>query len=165
VNPRKAAIVILATIFVSLAPAEDFETVSGKIYKDATISRVEPDGIVLRTKAGISKIYFVELPRDVQERFHYGSPAPNGKTVTPSNDKAENASHAAASFDAGTFADKFAQKVEKKLDERELILQGKHTPSSAELMVIREFNFHKAFLAGTAIIACVLFAMVWRRFK
>jgi hypothetical protein len=32
-------------------------------------------------------------------------------------------------------------------------------------MVIREFNFHKAFLAGTAIIATVLFVIVWRRFK
>ena len=61
--------------------------------------------------------------------------------------------------------DRFAQQVAKKLDERESILQGKHTPGSAELMMIREFNFHKAFLAGTAIIACVLFAIVWARFK
>jgi hypothetical protein len=53
----------------------------------------------------------------------------------------------------------------KKLDERESILQGKHTPGPAELMVIREINFHKAFLAGTAIIASVLFAIVWARFN
>jgi hypothetical protein len=32
-------------------------------------------------------------------------------------------------------------------------------------MVKREFNFHWAFLTGTAIIATVLFAIVWRRFK
>jgi hypothetical protein len=51
--------------------AEDFKTINGKVYKDATISRVEADGIILRTKTGISKIYFVELPKDVQERFHY----------------------------------------------------------------------------------------------
>jgi len=164
-NPQKATIVILATLFVSLALAEDFKTVSGKIYKDVTISRVEADGIVLRTKAGISKVYFVELPKEVQERFHYGSATTTGKAVTPRIDKAESASHAAASFDAGTFADKFSQQVAKKLDERESILHGKHTPGPAELMVVREFNFHKAFLAGTAIIACVLFAIVWRRFK
>ena len=35
-NPQKATIVILATLFVSLALAEDLKTVSGKIYKDAT---------------------------------------------------------------------------------------------------------------------------------
>src|SRR5262249_19870258 len=56
--------------------AEDFKTVSGKEYKDATVSRVEADGIVLRTKTGISKVYFVELPKDVQERFHYGPAKP-----------------------------------------------------------------------------------------
>ena len=150
---------------MSLALAEDFKTVSGKIYKDATISHVEADGIVLRTKTGISKVYFVELPKDVQERFHYGSATPTGKAVAQRIDKAENANHAAPSFDGGTLADKFAQQVAKKLDERESILQGKHTPGPAELSVIREFNFHKAFLAGIAIIACVLFAIVWARFK
>jgi hypothetical protein len=38
---------------------------------NATVSRVESDGIVLITKSGISKVYFVELPKEVQERFHY----------------------------------------------------------------------------------------------
>jgi hypothetical protein len=59
----------------SLALAEDFKTVKGKEYKNATVRRVEPDGIVLLTKSGISKIYFVELPKEVQERFHYVDPA------------------------------------------------------------------------------------------
>jgi hypothetical protein len=70
-NPQKATIVILATLFVSLALAEDFKTINGKEYKDATVSRVEAEGIVLRTKTGISKVYFVELPKDVQKRFHH----------------------------------------------------------------------------------------------
>ena len=35
------------------------------------MSRVEPDGILLRTKSGITKIYFTELPKEVQDRFHY----------------------------------------------------------------------------------------------
>jgi hypothetical protein len=122
---------------------------------------VEADGIVLRTKTGISKVYFVELPKDIQERFHYGSATPTGKAVTQRIDKAESAAD-----DAGLdHADRFAQRVARKLDERESILQGKHTPGPAELMVIREFNFHKAFLAGIAIIASVLFAIVWARFK
>ena len=157
-------IAILPLLSASLAVAENFKTINGKIYKDATISRVEADGIVIRTKTGISKVYFVELPKDVQERFHYGSATPTGKAVTQRIAKAESANHAPASFGADS-ADKFAEKVAKKLDERESILQGKHTPGPAESMMIREFNFHKAFLAGTAIIAIVLFAIVWRRFK
>jgi hypothetical protein len=61
---------ILALLSATLALAEDFKTVRGKLYKDATIIRVEADGIVLKTKTGISKVYFFELPKDVQERFH-----------------------------------------------------------------------------------------------
>ena len=90
----------------SLALAEDFKTVSGTLYKDATISRVEADGIVLRTKTGISKVYFVELPKDVQERFHYGSATPTGKAVTQRIDEAQSAKHAVAGV---SDADRFAQ--------------------------------------------------------
>lgn len=57
--------------FAAAAVAEDFKTVNGKDYKDATITRVEPDGIVVKTKSGITKVYFVELPKEVRERFHY----------------------------------------------------------------------------------------------
>ena len=152
----------LTVFFTSLALADDFKTINGKEYKNVTVTRVEADGIVIKTKTGISKIYFVELPKDVQERFHYGSATPTGKAVTQRIDKAESTTHATPFVSA---ADRFASFVEKKLDERESILQGKHTPGSAELMVIREFNWQKAFLAGTAIIASVLFAIVWRRFK
>lgn len=168
-NPQKTTIVILATLFVSLALAEDFKTVSGKIYKDATISHVEADGIVIRTKSGISKVYFVELPKDVQERFQHGSATPVGKAVTQRFDEAESvdadgfAEQVATQL--GESADKFAEKVAKKLDERESILQGKHTPGPAELAVRQEINFHWAYLAGIAIIATVLFTVVWARFK
>jgi DNA repair ATPase RecN len=62
---------LLMLSFVSAAFAEDFKTINGKEYKDAAVTRVEPDGIVLKTKWGISKVYFVELPKEVQERFAY----------------------------------------------------------------------------------------------
>jgi hypothetical protein len=61
----------LSLSFISLALADDFKTLTGKEYKDVTVSRVEPDGIVLTGKAGISKVYFTELPKGVQERFGY----------------------------------------------------------------------------------------------
>jgi len=161
VIPPTATIVILATLFVPIALAEDFTTVSGRVYKDVTISRVEADGIMLRTKTGISKVYFVELPKDVQERFHYGSATPTGKAVTQRIDKAESISHP----DPLSAADKFAQRVSKELEERDAILQGKHTPGPAETAILREFTFHKVFLAVTAIVAAVLFAVVWARVK
>ncbi len=72
---RETALVILAALCSSLALADDFKTINGKEYKNVTVSRVEPDGIVLTSKSGIAKVYFVELPKEVQERFGYDAAA------------------------------------------------------------------------------------------
>ena len=40
---------ILLLSFAAAALSEDFKTVNGKEYKDATVTRVEPDGIVVKT--------------------------------------------------------------------------------------------------------------------
>ena len=61
----------LMLLFISAALAEDFKTTDGKEYKDARITRVDPDGIVVKTISGVSKVYFAELPKEIQERFHY----------------------------------------------------------------------------------------------
>ena len=68
---RQDFVTFLILPFVSVAFSDDFKTLTGKEYKDATVSRVEPDGLVLTSKTGISKVYFTELPKDVQERFGY----------------------------------------------------------------------------------------------
>ena len=70
----RTTVVIVAVLVASLALSEDFKTTNGKVYKDATVSRIEGDGIVLKTEAGISKVYFTELPQEVQERFHWAKP-------------------------------------------------------------------------------------------
>ena len=70
---RCSKVFVLIVCVASAALAEDFKTVQGKEYKNVAVSRIEPDGIVLRTKSGISKLYFVELPKEVQERFHYNA--------------------------------------------------------------------------------------------
>lgn len=68
-NAKVLTFLILS--FTSAVFSEDFKAVNGKEYKDASITRVDPDGIVVKTKSGIAKVYFAELPKDVQERFHY----------------------------------------------------------------------------------------------
>jgi len=65
------ALFFLIVCLAAVALADDFKTNAGKEYKNVTVSRVEPDGIVVTGKAGISKVYFTELPKDVQERFGY----------------------------------------------------------------------------------------------
>jgi hypothetical protein len=56
-------------------------TINGKEYKNVTVSRVEPDGIVLKSKSGITKVYFTELSKDVQKHFSYDSV--QGAHLTP----------------------------------------------------------------------------------
>jgi len=80
---------MLAMLTVSPALAEDFKTINGKEYRDAIVSRVEADGIVLRMKSGIVKIYFSELPKGVQERFDHGSAKTTASSIpsqTPMNE-------------------------------------------------------------------------------
>jgi hypothetical protein len=76
----------LILCFTSAAFTEEFKTVNGKEYKDATVTRVEPDGIVVKTKSGVTKVYFTELPKDIQERFHYDSE----KAASYGNEQAAN---------------------------------------------------------------------------
>ena len=83
------ALSIFAALFASLARAEDFKTNNGKEYKDATVTRVEGDGIVLRTKTGISKVYFFELSQDVQKRFRPSPVTPSAAQPDPIKVKAK----------------------------------------------------------------------------
>jgi len=68
---KYSPLIILVALSTSLALADDFKTVAGKEYKNATVTHVEPDGIVVKSKSGISKIYFQELSKEVQQRFNY----------------------------------------------------------------------------------------------
>jgi len=63
--------VILIVCFATLAVADDFRTTKGKEYKNATVSRVEPDGITVKFSGGLVKIPFTELSRELQEKYHY----------------------------------------------------------------------------------------------
>jgi hypothetical protein len=70
--PRLSRIVFVVCL-ASVSLADDFKTINGKEYKNVTVSRQEPDGIfVTNAKAGVMvKLYFAELPKEVQERFGY----------------------------------------------------------------------------------------------
>jgi len=70
-----SAITFLILCLVSITLADDFTTVEGEEYKNMTVKRVDPDGINLTSKSGIVKLYFAELPAEVQQRFHYDAAA------------------------------------------------------------------------------------------
>jgi len=63
-------IAILVTLFATaVALADDFKTTSGKEYKNATVTQVEADGIVIKTKGGISKVYLPSCPKMFRSGF------------------------------------------------------------------------------------------------
>jgi hypothetical protein len=70
-NSQKPTIAVLATLFASLALADDIKTVSGKEYKNATVSRVEPDGLMVKFSGGFVKVPFSELSKELQDKYHY----------------------------------------------------------------------------------------------
>ncbi len=107
--------VLLLVLATRSLLADDFKTIDGKEYKHVTVSRIEPDGIVLITSSGISKIYFTELPKEVQERFHY-DPA-KGTTYS---------SQQAANQEAFQKQEQAAQK--KRTEEREKYWRENPTP-------------------------------------
>lgn len=68
---KAPAAVLCIIISARCAAAEDIETLNHNVYKNAKITRAEPDGIVVQHAAGIVKIPFDELPAEMQERYHY----------------------------------------------------------------------------------------------
>jgi hypothetical protein len=68
---NKATLAILAALFASIALADDFKTINGREYKNATLSRVEPDGIVVKFSGGIVKIPFTELSEELRRKYNY----------------------------------------------------------------------------------------------
>ena len=128
VKQWESTLAVLALLSASLALADDFRTISGKEYKNVTVSRIEPDGIVLKSKSGISKLYFTELPKDVQERFHHDSAL--GAHFTADREATAAQQNAAfAEHPLGATADQFVGRYRTpqdspSLDKNSPLLQG-----------------------------------------
>jgi chromosome segregation ATPase len=111
---------ILASLSGSVALAEDFKTNDGKEYKNATVTRVEPDGIIVKTKSGISKLYFTELPKDVQEQFHYNpEKAAAAQQAEESNKQAKQAGELQKQQQAAS-RERQRQSAEQQANQRNL---------------------------------------------
>ena len=145
---------ILATLLTSVVLAEDFKTIAGKEYHDVTITRVEGDGIVLKSKTGISKVYFSELSKDVQEKFHYAQSTPIA---------VQREGDASA---LGTKKDGAAQSV----GGGKVAIAGQGFPhrqaegSGRVLVLGQSAGTIKFFVAGIVLLAVVVLAIVRSRF-
>jgi hypothetical protein len=101
-----------------------------------SLNCLEGDGIVLRTKTGISKVYFIELPKDVQEKFNY-------RQATPSAAQRERE----------------AIKLEAKQDGRRQADRGGRV-----VVVGQSAVSWKVIVAGIVVLVVVVLAVVRSRF-
>jgi hypothetical protein len=60
----------IAALLPALAAGEEIKLANGQIVK-GEISRVEPDGLVVLTDAGVEKISFFSLPEETQKRYGF----------------------------------------------------------------------------------------------
>lgn len=51
------------------------KTTRGVVYKNCTVTKVEPDALTIAYADGATKIPFEELPTDIQQKFHYDKQA------------------------------------------------------------------------------------------
>lgn len=89
--------IILSLVALQLASADDFKTITGQEYKNVSLSRVEPDGIVITFSGGIVKIPFTELSPEIQKKYGYDpKAAADFQQQTYQGDVARNQQVAAA---------------------------------------------------------------------
>jgi hypothetical protein len=55
--PRLFPKFLFVVCLTSVSLADDFKTTDGKEYKNATVTRVEPDGVVIKFHGGIVKFH------------------------------------------------------------------------------------------------------------
>lgn len=51
--------------------AHDIMTLNGKIYRNAHVRNIEPDGLTLHHDAGLTKVLFSVLPEEIQKKYEY----------------------------------------------------------------------------------------------
>jgi hypothetical protein len=72
ITMKALALVILCFASIaSVALADDLQTINGKKYKNATVTRIEPDGVVIKFSAGIVKIPFTDLSEELRRKYNY----------------------------------------------------------------------------------------------
>ena len=130
---------MLAALSTSLALADDFKTTDGKEYKNAKVSRVDPDGIVITFSGGTVKIPFTKLSEELQRKYNYNPEAAKsfaGQTEQVERDQNERAAQELE--DARKRATPAA--VELKYDPPEELAADAHKAARAKMFSPEEAN-------------------------
>lgn len=67
---RAGTLLIVALALPPLIKAEDLRTISGRVYKNASVLRAEPDALVVAHKFGVVKIPMSDLSPEMRQTFN-----------------------------------------------------------------------------------------------
>ncbi len=86
---------IFAVAFTALAQADDIKTADGRTLKTVTVTRVDPDGLVMATDSGVQKMKFAALSPEAQRKYGY-DPAKEARFLQAAKNKTAALESAAA---------------------------------------------------------------------
>lgn len=64
----------------------DLPTLSGQIYRNVTVKRVEADAVHIAYDGGLAKVYLSDIPEEMREKFRTVSPPPASDIPPGTND-------------------------------------------------------------------------------
>ncbi len=67
----RTLLIMLAGTLVATANGADFTNIYGRVFTNAKVTRIEPDGLSLTHAGGITKVFFSELTADIQAKYSY----------------------------------------------------------------------------------------------
>ncbi|MFN2542085.1 MAG: hypothetical protein ABR514_07965, partial [Chthoniobacterales bacterium] len=77
----KCFLAVAVVLVANTILGDEIVTNNGTKYENATVTRIEPDGVTVSYAAGIVKIPFNELSRDLQQKYHYDPAAAKAYAV------------------------------------------------------------------------------------
>lgn len=150
-------VTILFLVFAGLAFAraadppkafDKLETLSGNKFEKVVVTKIEPDGIRIEHSAGMGKVKFKDLPKDVAAAFHYDAAEAEEfaeKKRQEQEDAAEEVKDAVAASRAESA--RLGKKVAKEAAKKAF---AKKLDSLAVMVDIRAFQNSSIGLIGTA---------------
>lgn len=75
---RRLMLAVLGLLLFSLTArvySEDLTLTNGTVYKNVTVTKVDPDGLRIIHSDGGGKVLFTQLPEAIQQKYHYDAAA------------------------------------------------------------------------------------------
>jgi hypothetical protein len=101
----------------SLIRAEDLRTISGRVYKNASVLRAEPDALIVAHKFGVVKIPMSDLSPEVRQTFN-AAKAVETRRRTRAQEEERTAERAAEAAERTREQKMVAQRAAVDVDER-----------------------------------------------